>query len=142
MRDLRGRGRRRYSLAVDTEYVESVLDVVELVPPGRVTTYGDVAIVVGGVLGRGGPRQVGAALREAGGAVPWWRVVNAAGEPPAHHRTAALDELRAEGCPMHLDGRVDLRRARADVAALAAALGDLPRNADGKEMDDTGSNLE
>lgn len=130
---------------MDTEYVETVLDVVELVPPGRVTTYGDVADVVAGVLGRGGPRQVGAALRVAGGAVPWWRVVNASGEPPAHHRTAALDELRAEGCPLRPDGRVDLRRARADVDALAAALSDARddvhdgarASAVGKEMDGT-----
>jgi len=106
---------------VDSEYVETVLDVVELVPPGCVTTYGDVAAVVAGLLGRGGPRQVGTALREAGGAVPWWRVVGAAGLPPEHKRTVALDALRAEGCPLRDGDRVDMRRARADLEALAAA---------------------
>lgn len=135
---------------MDCEYVESVLDVVELVPPARVTTYGDVALVVAGALGRGGPRQVGAALREAGGAVPWWRVVSATGEPPAHHRTAAHDALRAEGCPLRPDGRVDLRRARVDGAALAAAFAALREDAfdgapevpHGKVMDVTGSDPE
>lgn len=44
--------------------------------------------------------------------VPWWRVVNAAGSPPQHHLTEALDALRAEGCPLSKDGRrVNLRRA-------------------------------
>lgn len=93
--------------------MESVLDVVELIRPGSVMTYGDVAEVVGRRLGRGGPRQVGAALRETGGAVPWWRVVNAQGSPPAHHLTVALDLLRDEGCPLTPDGtRVALRVAR------------------------------
>lgn len=36
-------------------YAERVLDVADLVPPGRVMTYGDVAEW----LGEGGPRQVG-----------------------------------------------------------------------------------
>ena len=102
-------------MRVDEEYLESVLDVVETVPRGSATTYGDVAEVVGRRLGRGGPRQVGAALRDSGGAVPWWRVVNAQGRPPAHHVTRALDLLRHEGCPLVPDGsRVDLRAARVD----------------------------
>ncbi|MFD6447844.1 MGMT family protein [Promicromonospora sp. NPDC060204] len=47
-----------------------------------------------------------------GDRVPWWRVVNAAGSPPQHHLTEALDALRAEGCPLSKDGRrVNLRRA-------------------------------
>lgn len=47
-----------------------------------------------------------------GDRVPWWRVVNAAGSPPQHHLTEALDVLRAEGCPLTKDGRrVHLRRA-------------------------------
>lgn len=93
--------------------MEAVLDVVEAIAPGRVMTYGDIAEVVGRRLARGGPRQVGAALRVAGAAVPWWRVVNAAGDPPAHHRRAALDALRSEGCPLTAEGRVRLASARA-----------------------------
>lgn len=118
---------------MDTEYVESVLDAVELVPAGQVTTYGDVALVVARVLGRGGPRQVGTALREAGAAVPWWRVVRASGEPPAHKQSEAFALLRAEGCPVHENGRVVLARARADLQSLATAA----QGAGRKEMDDT-----
>lgn len=103
---------------MDEEYLECVLDVVEAIPRGSVMTYGDVADVVGERLGRGGPRQVGAVLREAGGAVPWWRVVNAQGNPPAHHLTRALGLLADEGCPLVPDAsRVDLRRARLSLDA-------------------------
>jgi len=44
--------------------------------------------------------------------VPWWRVVNAAGAPPAPYAPTALDRLRGEGAPLVTDGtRVALRRA-------------------------------
>jgi alkylated DNA nucleotide flippase Atl1 len=94
------------------EYLDEVLLVVERIPAGRATTYGIVAEAVAEVLGRGGPRQVGQVMSRAGSGVPWWRVVNASGAPPARHASRALDALRAEGCPLTHDGRrVDLRRA-------------------------------
>lgn len=100
------------------EYADAVLALVEQIPPGRAMTYGLVAEVVAESLGRGGPRQVGQVLARSGGdgpggpGLPWWRVVNAAGSPPAHHLGTALANLRAEGCPLRPGGeRVDLRRA-------------------------------
>ncbi len=98
------------------DYVSQVLDVVDLIPPGRVMTYGDVAEFVG----QGGPRQVGAVMSRWGGAVPWWRVVKADGSPPPGHEREALASYRAEGTPVRpsrgrsLDRRIDLRRARWD----------------------------
>lgn len=98
-------------------YTEAVLDLVEAVPAGRATTYGAIADALVDGFG-GGPRQVGTALARAGAAVPWWRVVNAAGRPPVHDRAEALARLREEGCPLSDDGcaadpeaRVVLRRA-------------------------------
>lgn len=92
--------------------------MVAAIPAGRAMTYGTVAEVVHDALGRGGPRQVGNVLARAGSGVPWWRVVNASGRPPAAHREAALDHLRDDGCPLTDDGaagdvdaRVVLRRA-------------------------------
>ena len=85
---------------MDEEYLEAVLDLVDEVPPGRVMTYGTIAEVVGAGLGRGGPRQVGHVLARAGGGVPWWRVVNAAGLPPSFKRQEALARLVEEGCPV------------------------------------------
>ncbi|WP_243869348.1 MGMT family protein [Streptomyces liangshanensis] len=109
-------------------YAERVLEVVELVPPGRVMTYGDVAEW----LGEGGPRQVGRVLALYGGAVPWWRVVRADGVLLAGHELRALDHYREEGTPLReaardADGhlpRLDLRRARWDGGAADADTGD------------------
>ncbi|MFD4992980.1 MGMT family protein [Cellulosimicrobium cellulans] len=104
--------------ALAAEYAGAVLALVRRIPPARAMTYGLVAEIVAETLHRGGPRQVGQVLAGSSGVdddgapVPWWRVVNAAGSPPAHHLDAALTELRAEGCPLSRDGRrVDLRRA-------------------------------
>lgn len=99
------------------DYVDEVHDLVADIPPGRVMTYGLVAEVLAdrasarGRSPRGGPRQVGHAMAQ-GGDVPWWRVVNAAGSPPAHHAGRALAQLRAEGVPLTADGtRVRVRQA-------------------------------
>jgi alkylated DNA nucleotide flippase Atl1 len=88
-------------------YVEAVLQTVERVPPGSVTTYGDVAEVVG----RGGPRQVGTVMARYGAAVSWWRVVRADGQPARGHEEQALELLRAEGTPL-AGPRVVLSQAR------------------------------
>ncbi|MBX9245878.1 MGMT family protein [Actinotalea ferrariae] len=99
---------------MDDDYLEAVLDLVEQVPPGRVVTYGSVAEVLADRLGRGGPRQVGQVMSRAGGDLPWWRVVNASGRPPAHLHGEAIRRLRAEGCPVLGEGddaHVAVRRA-------------------------------
>ncbi|MGW1410196.1 MGMT family protein [Streptomyces sp. NPDC002403] len=100
------------------EYAERVLDVAELIPPGRVMTYGDVAEW----LGEGGPRQVGRVMSLYGAAVPWWRVVRADGALLPGHELRALDHYRAEGTPLRgasraAEGhvpRLDMKRARWD----------------------------
>ncbi|MEV5881660.1 MGMT family protein [Streptomyces sp. NPDC052020] len=105
------------------DYAERVLEVTELIPPGRVMTYGDVAEW----LGEGGPRQVGRVMALYGGAVPWWRVVRADGVLLPGHELEALDRYRVEGTPLKEAGgaaqgplpRLDLRRARWDGAAGA-----------------------
>ena len=91
------------------EFAAAVLDVVDLVPPGQVVTYGGIAAF----LGRGGPRQVGQVMSHWGGAVAWWRVLRADGSPPQGLEREALTAYRREGTPLRPDGRrVDLRRAR------------------------------
>ncbi|MEU5367306.1 MGMT family protein [Streptomyces sp. NPDC005925] len=100
------------------EYAERVLDVTDLIPPGRVMTYGDVAEW----LEEGGPRQVGRVMSLYGSAVPWWRVVRADGRLLPGHELEALGHYRAEGTPLKGAGRaaedhvprVDLKRARWD----------------------------
>ncbi|WP_374360212.1 MGMT family protein [Streptomyces sp. NP-1717] len=100
------------------EYAERVLDVADLIPPGRVMAYGDVAEW----LGEGGPRQVGRAMALYGGAVPWWRVVRSDGVLLAGHELRALAHYREEGTPLREASRVteghlprlDMKRARWD----------------------------
>lgn len=111
------------------EYAERVLEVAELIPSGRVMTYGDVAEW----LGEGGPRQVGRVMALYGGAVPWWRVVRADGALLPGHELRALGHYRDEGTPLRETGRaasaeshipkLDMRRARWD----GGAVGDGPR---------------
>jgi len=94
-----------------TPFAGRVLDVVDLIPPGRVLTYGDVAEY----LGEGGPRGVGAVMARHGAAVAWWRVLRADGTVAPGLEDRALDHLRAEGTPLARGGtRVDLSRARWD----------------------------
>ncbi|WP_308042291.1 MGMT family protein [Streptomyces sp. 8L] len=99
-------------------YAERVLDVAELIPPGRVMTYGDIAEW----LEEGGPRQVGRVMALYGGTVAWWRVVRSDGGLLPGHELRALDAYRAEGTPLreapraaegHLP-RLDMKRARWD----------------------------
>lgn len=92
---------------MDDEYVEQVLTIVERVPSGRVTTYGLIAEIIG----RGGPRQVGAVMAAYGGPVPWWRVVRADGSLPDSHGPEARQAYLAEGTPLRPSGAVDIRAA-------------------------------
>jgi methylated-DNA-protein-cysteine methyltransferase-like protein len=89
--------------------------VVRLVPRGRVTTYGEVAMLAGAP---GYARHVGhalAALRGTRHSVPWQRVLAKDGARRA--RIAILDPVGAaaqrdllsrEGVAVDADGRVDL----------------------------------
>lgn len=102
---------------MDDVLVERVLRAVELVPRGRVVSYGDLAALVGT-----GPRQVGSIMRVYGSNVTWWRVTNASGDLPWHLRQAAFVEWAVEGIevkPNALGCRI--RDHRADLEALAVA---------------------
>lgn len=102
---------------MDDVLVEKVLRAVELVPRGRVISYGDIAALVGS-----GPRQVGSIMRLYGGNVTWWRVTNASGDLPAHLRSAAFEKWAAEGITVKANGRgCRVTDHRTDLETLAAA---------------------
>jgi alkylated DNA nucleotide flippase Atl1 len=85
-----------------------VLERIRAVPPGFVTTYGD--------LSPGAPRFAGAVLAaEHDSTVPWQRVVRADGSLAKGARQRRL--LDAEGVPFR-GGRVDMDIARIDPNAL------------------------
>ena len=95
------------------EFDSQVLDVVEMIPPGQVMTYGDIAEY----LGRHGPRRVGRVMALWGGGVAWWRVVHADGSLLAGHEPEALRRYAGEGTPLRAGSggrpaRVDIPRAR------------------------------
>jgi methylated-DNA-protein-cysteine methyltransferase related protein len=95
---------------IDSERSREVLRRVRSVPPGHVTTYGD--------LSPGAPRFAGAVLAACDDPrVPWQRVVRADGSLAKGERQRRL--LLEEGAPMR-GGRVDLAAAWVDVSALAA----------------------
>lgn len=99
---------------VSEGFHERVYRVVRAVPPGKVTTYGDVASALGSPRVA---RHVGwalAALRDDD--VPWHRVLNAKGTISDRGETArALLQrslLEREGVTFGANGRVDLKRYR------------------------------
>lgn len=102
-------------------FYRRVYELVARVPPGEVTTYGDLARTLDWPRHA---RLVGHALAVCppGWRVPAHRVVNARGEvsqawgPGGPEEQRAL--LRAEDVSFTLDGRVNLRRHRCDLLAL------------------------
>lgn len=116
------------------EYAERVLDVAELIPPGRVMTYGDVAEW----LEEGGPRQVGRVMALYGGAVPWWRVIRADGVLLPGHELEALGHYRAESTPLkeasRLRGPSPARRHETGAVGRRRALGGSYLTASGIEL--------
>ncbi|HKE98052.1 MAG TPA: MGMT family protein [Actinomycetes bacterium] len=88
-------------------FAEGVWALVRTVPPGRVTTYGELAEAVFGV--RKGARSVGRAMAGCPADVPWWRVVHADGATAGtEHAREQRSRLQEEGVAFGLDGRVEL----------------------------------
>jgi len=84
-----------------------ILAAVRAIPPGRVTTYGDLC--------PGAPRRAGAVLARCDDPdVPWQRVVRADGSLAKGERQRRL--LEAEAVPFRGE-RVDMRAAWAPPAA-------------------------
>ncbi|MBW0275563.1 DNA methyltransferase [Nocardia sp. MH4] len=93
--------------ATTEEQVERVRALVAAIPPGRVSTYGDIAQGAG----LSSARTVGWIMRTDSADLPWHRVIGASGRPAAHLAARQLRLLAEEGVPI-VDGRVDLRTAR------------------------------
>lgn len=110
------------------EYVERVLQCVETIPRGRVSTYGAIAEVVGELLGGGGPRLVGSTMAQHGGGVTWWRVVRADGSLPPSHQDEARQCYLEEGTPLRPSGNVDIKVAFFRPPALRAGRGPSGRS--------------
>jgi alkylated DNA nucleotide flippase Atl1 len=106
--------------------IERVLRCVELVPEGRVASYGAIAAICGI-----GPRQVGSIMRHYSGDLPWWRITNHAGDFGGDLLQHALPHWDEEGIAVKPNG-LGCRYAdhAADMGELElrwrAATADLP----------------
>lgn len=99
------------------EVADHVLDIAQLLCPGEVTTYGDIAWLAGVSA-----RQTGAVMSHYGSATTWWRVVNSRGELPVHLLTEARGRWLAEGITVKTNGTVDLRVHRLSKVRLQERL--------------------
>lgn len=86
---------------------QTILDRVRRVPPGYVTTYGDLA--------PGAPRHAGRVLSQVPSGVPWWRVVRSDGSWPKGAKQRAY--LLEEGVPLR-GQRVVMADARIPPEAI------------------------
>ncbi len=92
--------------------------IARQIPPGKVSTYGQIASMIPPPEGaapdayaRLSPRWVGAAMRAAPDDVPWQRVINSQGKISPRGSGDSVDEqrarLEAEGVTFTPQGRVD-----------------------------------
>ena len=63
---------------------ERIYDMVRLIPAGKVTTYGQIATLVGGCTARMVGYAMAALKRGTAPSVPWQRVINAQGKVSVH----------------------------------------------------------
>ncbi len=94
----------------DKTYRERVYHVVRQIPPGRVMTYGQLAVI----LGEGyTARTVGYVMHGADSErMPWQRVINSQGKCSTGRLTIPLnlqqELLEAEGIEFNASGKCDL----------------------------------
>jgi methylated-DNA-protein-cysteine methyltransferase-like protein len=89
---------------------QRIWQVVALIPPGTVASYGQVAALAGVP---NGARFAGGVLRElpSGSRLPWHRVVNAQGRislPPGSASAQRQRELLLQEAVLVVNGRIDL----------------------------------
>jgi methylated-DNA-protein-cysteine methyltransferase-like protein len=103
----------------DLNFYDKVYQVVRLIPPGRVTSYGAIANYLGT---KGSSRMVGYAMQACGGAnppVPAHRVVNSAGllTGKFHFGGDRMEQMLAsEGVKVDNDKVVDFKKVFWDPA--------------------------
>jgi methylated-DNA-protein-cysteine methyltransferase related protein len=90
---------------------ERIYAMVRRIPPGKVTTYGRIAELVGGCTARMVGYAMAALKRGTAPDVPWQRVINAQGKISIHGdgigNAMQRTLLEEEGVAFDADGRVD-----------------------------------
>ncbi len=95
------------------EITSMVLDCADLIPQGKVATYGDIATMVGT-----GPRQVGRIMAIHGHLTCWWRVVRSNGGSQVAARASVKwdEEEISYSRGVELKVRMSEHRITAEVA--------------------------
>lgn len=121
---------------------ELVRRVVDALPEGTWTSYGDLAELIGT-----GPRQVGAFMRDDGGVPKAYRVLTAGGTVSEGYRWAdgrsgrdVPDLLRADGVAVTGKGRAD-QAQRMSVYDLKLLAAELEADANETACDDSSAGL-
>ena len=85
-----------------TDFQKAVWSHVRQIPPGKVTTYGNIAEALGKSVGAA--LAVGEALKKCPSDGPWWRVVQAGGHliVAGDLRFAQIVMLESEGIELNL----------------------------------------
>ena len=88
-----------------------IYEVVRQIPRGKVTTYGDVAQLIGPGCDA---RLVGYAMANCPDDAPWQRVINSQGKISLQGDSAQKQRMRleAEGIEFDARGKIDLKRFR------------------------------
>ncbi len=124
-----------------TEFFATVWEIVQQIPPGRVSSYGQIASMIppGNEaeperMRHLAPRWVGTAMRKTprGKSIPWHRVINSQGSISFPAGSAQAEEQRRllamEGVAFDANGKVNFARVgwRGPDAAFLRRLGLLP----------------
>ena len=122
----------------ERRFFERIYQVVEQVPRGQVSTYGDIAAIVGGGCEA---RIVGLAMGDLGpraAKVPWQRIINRSGGISTQGYNQR-ELLVAEGVEFDAKGKVALERFRwagpSAEWAVKHGFTPLPARSSGKEED-------
>ena len=94
-----------------SDLAQRVLAIVAVIPPGNVSSYGEVA-----KLAECGARNVGTVMNRHGGNAAWWRVVRANGA--CHDPVRAEEYWDREGIE-HSNGRVAMHKHGMDARDLS-----------------------
>jgi methylated-DNA-protein-cysteine methyltransferase-like protein len=92
---------------MDDSFEAAVVGVVQDIPIGEISTYGEVAEEAGYP---GAARAVGNIMRTVPG-LPWWRVITATGRLVPGIETEQTQRLRSEGILVK-NGRVSMKGVR------------------------------
>jgi len=96
-----------------SNFSERVWQIIAAIPKGKVTTYGDIALLAGSPRAA---RQVGGVLRRLpeGSKLPWFRVINRHGRISLQGDDLfrQRDALEAEGIEVSDAGEIELEKYR------------------------------